>query len=150
MRIAKKGGKWIDELPLVVWGLCTQPSKATGQSPFFLIYGSEAILPIDIMWKSPCLEMYEEGVANEARCLELDSAEEVRCNASIRSAHYLQGIRHYHDRNDRERSFSIGYMVLCCIQDETGLHKLNSRWEGPFIISKVTRPGSCRLQNFDR
>ena len=26
----KKGGKWIQELPHVVWGLRTQPSKATG------------------------------------------------------------------------------------------------------------------------
>jgi hypothetical protein len=38
----KKGDKWIDEISSVVWGLRTQPSKATGQSPFFLVYGSEA------------------------------------------------------------------------------------------------------------
>ena len=31
---SKKSGKWIQELPHVVWGLRTQPSKATGQSPF--------------------------------------------------------------------------------------------------------------------
>jgi hypothetical protein len=37
---SKKGGKWIHELPHVVWGLRTQPSKATGQTPFFLVYGS--------------------------------------------------------------------------------------------------------------
>jgi hypothetical protein len=30
--------------------------------------------------------------------------------------------------------------------DETGLHKLNSRWEGPFIMHKVIGPGSYRLQ----
>ena len=42
---SKKGGKWIQELPHVVWGLRAQPNKATGQSPFFLTYGSEAILP---------------------------------------------------------------------------------------------------------
>jgi hypothetical protein len=46
---SKKGGKWIHELPHVIWGLRTQPSKATGQTPFFLVYGSEAILPADIM-----------------------------------------------------------------------------------------------------
>jgi hypothetical protein len=40
-----KGGKWIKELPNVLWGLRTQPSKPTGQSPYFLVYGSEAILP---------------------------------------------------------------------------------------------------------
>jgi hypothetical protein len=26
----KKGAKWIHELPHVIWGLRTQPSKATG------------------------------------------------------------------------------------------------------------------------
>jgi hypothetical protein len=45
---SKKGGKWIQELPLVVCGLRTLLSQATGQSPFFLVYGSEAILPADI------------------------------------------------------------------------------------------------------
>jgi hypothetical protein len=38
-----KGGKWIKELPNALWGLRTQPSKPTRQSPYFLVYGSEAI-----------------------------------------------------------------------------------------------------------
>jgi hypothetical protein len=48
----KKGSKWIDEISSVVWRLRTQPSKTIGQSPFFLVYGSKAILPADMMWKS--------------------------------------------------------------------------------------------------
>jgi hypothetical protein len=46
----------------------------------------------------------------------------------------------------RERSFSKGDLVLRRIQDESGLHKLNSRWEGPFVVKQVTKPGSYRLQ----
>jgi hypothetical protein len=80
---SKKGGKWINEISLVVWGLRTQPSKATGQSPFFLVYRSEAILPADVMWKSPRLEIFEEGKADTARHLMLDSAMEIRCNALL-------------------------------------------------------------------
>ena len=38
--IEKYGSKWIQELPRVVWGLCTQRSRATGYSPFFMVYGS--------------------------------------------------------------------------------------------------------------
>jgi hypothetical protein len=34
---SKKEGKWINEISSAVWGLRTQPSKATGQSPFFLV-----------------------------------------------------------------------------------------------------------------
>jgi hypothetical protein len=142
---SKNSSKWIQELPHVVWGLRTQPSKATRQSTFFLSYGLEAILPADIMWKSPRVEAYQEGEADEARQLELDSVEEVRINALTQSARYLQGVRHYHDRNVQQRSFNVGDLVLRRIQDETGLHKLNSRWEGPFIVSEVTRPGSYRI-----
>ena len=133
----------------MVWGLRTQPSKATGQSPFFLTYGSEAVLPADIMWKSPRVEAYQEGEVDEARQLELDIVEEARINTLTQSARYLQGVRRYHDRNVQQRSFNVGDLVLRRIQDETGLHKLNSRWEGPFIVSKVTRPGSYRITDVD-
>jgi hypothetical protein len=77
--------------------------------------------------------------------MRLISVEEARCTALVQSARYLQGIRRYHDRNVRERSFSIGDLVLHRIQDESGLHKLNSRWEGPFIVKQLTRPGSYQL-----
>jgi hypothetical protein len=62
-----KGGKWIKELPNALWGLRTQPSKPTGQSPYFLVYGSEAILPADVMWDSPVVEQYDEGISEDSR-----------------------------------------------------------------------------------
>jgi len=96
----------------VVWGLRTQPSKTTRQSPFFLTYGSEAILPADIMWKSPRVVAYQEGEADEARQLELDTVEEARIYALTQSARYLQGVRCYHDHNVQQRSFNIGHLVL--------------------------------------
>jgi hypothetical protein len=73
--------------------------------------------------------MYNEGEVDEARQLELDSVEEARCTVLVQSARYLQGIQRYHDRNVRERSLNVGELVLRRIQDESGLHKLNSRWE---------------------
>jgi hypothetical protein len=58
-----KGGKWIKELPNALWGLRTQPTKLTRQSPYFLVYGSEAILLADVMWDSPAVEQYDEGIS---------------------------------------------------------------------------------------
>jgi hypothetical protein len=98
------------------------------------------------MWKSPKVEMYNEGEVDEARQLELDSIKEARCTALVQLARYLQGIWRYHNRNMRERSFNIDDLVLRRIQDESGLHKLNSRWEGLFVVKQVTRPGSYQLQ----
>jgi hypothetical protein len=45
--------RWLAELPHVIWGLRTQVSSATGFSPFFLVYGSEAILPTDVTFGAP-------------------------------------------------------------------------------------------------
>ena len=47
--LKKYGGKWVQELPAMVWGLRTQPSWAIGQPPFFFVYGSEAVLPVDVV-----------------------------------------------------------------------------------------------------
>ena len=45
----KFAGMLTRELPYVVWSLRTQPSKAlAGNTPFFMVYGSEAVLPTDL------------------------------------------------------------------------------------------------------
>jgi hypothetical protein len=143
-----KGGKWIKELPNALWGLRTQPTKPTGQSPYFLVYGSEAILPADVMWESPAVEQYDE-VSEDSRRVDIDGLEEARCAALVQSARYLEGIQRYHDRNVKERSFNVGDLVLRRIQNTEGLHKLSSPWEGPFTVAKVTGPGSYRLHTLE-
>ncbi|XP_066392096.1 uncharacterized protein [Miscanthus floridulus] len=111
------GGKWIYELPKVVRGLRTQQSRATGYSPFFLVYGSEAILAADLIWNSPRFEQYDEDEADNTRRLEIDSAEEVKLNALFQSARYLQGLRRHYDKNVRPRTFQVEDLVLKRIQN---------------------------------
>jgi hypothetical protein len=111
-----------------------------------LVYGSEAILPIYVVWESPPVEQHDENVVDDNRQVDIDNLEEARCAALVQSIGYLEGIRRYHDRNVKKRSFNVGDLVLCCIQNTEGLHKLNSPWEGPFSISKVTSQGSYRLE----
>ena len=59
-KLNKFGQRWLTELPSVIWSLRTTPSRATGFSPFFLIYGAEAILPTDLEYGSPRLKAYQE------------------------------------------------------------------------------------------
>jgi hypothetical protein len=86
-----------------------------GQSPNFLVYGSEAILPADVMWDSAAVEQYDEGISEESRRVDIDGLDEARCASLVQSARYLEGIRRYHDRNVKERSFNVGDLVLCRI-----------------------------------
>jgi hypothetical protein len=144
-----KGGKWIKELPNALWGLRTPPSKPMGQSSYFLVYGSEAILPADVMWDSPAMDQYDEGISEDSRRVDIDGLEEARCATLVQSARYLEGIRRYHDRNVKEHSFNVGDLVLRRIQNTEELHKLSSPWEGPFTVAKVTGLGSYHLQTLE-
>jgi hypothetical protein len=53
-RLYRKNNKhprrWFKELPAMVWGLRTQPSRNTGVSSYFMVFGSEAVLPVDIVF----------------------------------------------------------------------------------------------------
>jgi hypothetical protein len=62
---------------------------------------------------------------------------------------HSSGIRCYHDRNIKECSFNVGDLVIRCIKNTEGLHKLSLPWEGPFTVAKVTGPGSYRLHTLE-
>jgi hypothetical protein len=60
-------GAWVAELPSVLWGLRTTPNWSTNRTPFFMVYGSEAVLPSDLLHNSPRVDLYSEAEAEEAR-----------------------------------------------------------------------------------
>jgi hypothetical protein len=126
-------------------GATNSSQQTTGYSPFFLAYGSETVLPANLIWTPPRIEQYDEGEVKRTRRLELDSTEEVRVNATLQSARYLQGLRRHYDKNNQPCTFQIRDLVIRRIQKTDGCHKLLSPWEGPFIVSKVTRSGSFEL-----
>ena len=69
-------GCWLDEIPAVLWSLRTTPNRSTGYTPFFLVYGAEAVLPTDIEHDSPRVALYTESEAKEARENDVDLLEE--------------------------------------------------------------------------
>jgi transposase InsO family protein len=97
----KFGRRWMKELPLVVWSLRTTPSRATGFTPFFLVYGAEAILPTDLEYGSPRTKAYNEQSNQASREDSLDQLEEARDMALLHSARYQQSLRRYHARGVR-------------------------------------------------
>jgi hypothetical protein len=91
--------RWIKELPAVVWGLRTQPSRNTGVSPYFMVYSAKAVLPADIEFRSPRVENYNEDQVAEQRELEVNSAKEWRLDSCIRTTKCLVVLRRYYNKN---------------------------------------------------
>ena len=59
-KLHKSGRRWIDELSAVLWSIRTTPNQATGQIPFALVYGVEAVLPMELTYGSPRVLAYDE------------------------------------------------------------------------------------------
>ncbi|XP_071677153.1 uncharacterized protein [Lolium perenne] len=74
----KKSGCWAEELPSVLWGIRTTPNRSTGFTPFFLVYGAEAVMPTDIAYDSPWVTNYAEEYNERARQDDIDLLDEAR------------------------------------------------------------------------
>ena len=71
-RLKPYTSKWARELPSVLWALKTSPSRATGESPFFLTYGSESVLPTEMEFGSPLVQNFNEKKSEDHRLEDLD------------------------------------------------------------------------------
>jgi hypothetical protein len=143
--LKKHGADWVNELSSVLWGNRTTPSRSTGETPFFLVYGVEACLPPEILMGSPRVQSFDESMQEQLWCEDVDVIDEHRWQAAIRNARYNQALRRYHQRFVHSRELRVGDLVLRRILNREGLHKLSTSWEGPFKVTEVCRPGCVRL-----
>ena len=147
--LKKHGNSWIEELPAVLWANRTTPSRATGETPFFMVYGAEAMLPSELTLGSPRATLFGQVDQDQLRRDDLDFLEERRRRAVLRAARYQQDLRRYHQQRVRDRSFQVNDLVLRRVQSRLGLSKLSPMWEGPFKVIAVPRPGAFRLATED-
>jgi hypothetical protein len=123
-KLNKHGRKWAAELPSLLWSLRMMPSQATGFTPFFLVYGSEAMLPTDVEYRSPRLKAYNKQNNDATREDALDQLEEARNVALLHSARYQQSLQCYHDKHVHRQDLNVGDLVLRRSQNNKGRHKL--------------------------
>jgi len=140
---------WHDELQPVLWSIRTTATKPTGETPFFLVYGAEAVLPHEVKHRSARVLAFDEAHQDAMRGMDLVLGEERRRQASLRAARYQQALRRYHCRSVRSRMLEVGDLVLRRVLSREGLHKLSPMWEGPFRVAHVSRPGAVRLETQD-
>jgi hypothetical protein len=66
-----------------------------------MVYGSEAVLPVDLVFGAPRLTFENIAEAEATRLEEVDVLEEEHLNVVIQSARYQQTLRRYHDKEVR-------------------------------------------------
>ncbi|KAG7556987.1 Integrase catalytic core [Arabidopsis suecica] len=137
---ARKGG-WYDELLPMLWAYRTTPRRATGETPFSLVYGMEAVVPAEL--NVPGLRRSEAPLNEElnSKLLEdvLDTVDERRDQSLIRLQNYQQLTARYYNSKLKNRPLNVGDFVLRRVFDNTkeeGAGKLGINWEDPYQITE--------------
>ncbi|XP_074341966.1 uncharacterized protein LOC141679365 [Apium graveolens] len=119
-RLTTCKGKWAEELPWVLWSDRTTLKTSTGQTPYSLVYGTEAVLPTEVMILIARYGLLTNDVNNVELSHDKDIVDELTEMAKIR----------------------VNTMNMTA-------GKFADTWEGPYFIDVVMGRGTYRLSSMD-
>ena len=130
-------------------GIQNDCQNPTGETPFKLAYGSEAVIPAEVHMANHRVMMYQDKDNEEQLHLNLDLIDEVRTDAEERMARYKNLMARQHDTMVKPRRFNIGDLILKKVSLATknpAHRKLGPNWEGPYRIINCKRQRSYYLE----
>ena len=142
-------GKWVEYLTEVLWAYRTTHKSATQETPFALAFSTEVVAPVEIGLKSRRIELASVEHNKEALRLNLDLLDEKRDQVLKRTENYQRKTTRYYNQKVKPMGYKHGDLVLKKLLParKNPTHgKLEPNWEGPYIVSRVVRPGNYELQ----
>eukprot|EP00253_Pinus_taeda_P014046 PITA_14046 len=142
------------KIKYALWANRITKKKATGKSPFELVYGLDVTLPVHL--KLPASQLLQHFSTNKDvvqnridQIVELDEAHRTAFDAICKNQ---SNIKKRFDKSSRSRSLQVGDMVLLWDRknEKLGKHKkFDSLWLGPYIIWDIAGPNSFHLSRLD-
>ncbi|XP_065627837.1 uncharacterized protein LOC136066834 [Quercus suber] len=151
-RLERVKGAWPDEVPGVLWVYRMTVRTPTGETPFNLAYGTEAVIPAEVHMANHRVAAYQDKDNEEQLRLNLDLIDEARMDAEQRMARYKNLMARQYDATIKPRRFDIGDLVLkrVSLATKNPAHgKLGPNWEGPYRVVNCKRQGSYYLEALD-
>ncbi|XP_028065914.1 uncharacterized protein LOC114268880 [Camellia sinensis] len=122
-------------------GTLLQARRSTGDTPYPLTYGLEAVIPLEVGLSTLRSELFESTSNKEAIAQALDMAKGRREAALIRLVANQQQLIKSFNQKVFPRQFTLGELVLRKVMDHKrvpGEGKLRPNWEGPYKVTVVT------------
>ncbi|TYK19638.1 uncharacterized protein E5676_scaffold242G00250 [Cucumis melo var. makuwa] len=154
--VSKTKRDWQEKIGEALWAYRTTYRTPTDVTPYSLVYGVEALLPLEK--EIPSLRMaIQEGLTTEdnARlCLqELEALDEKRLEAQQALECYQARMSKAFDKQVRPRSFQVGDLVLAVrrpiIMTRHTENKFTPKWDGPYIVKEVFTNGAYKIIDQD-
>ncbi|MCI25710.1 gag-pol polyprotein, partial [Trifolium medium] len=111
-RLDKEKKEWVNALPQVLWSYHTTTHSTMGETPFKMVYGADAMIPVEIhssSWRSSIESPLENAKAMKTS---LDLVDEVREAAHLRKFTVKRRAARKYDSKVIPREFKEGDLVL--------------------------------------
>nr|XP_023895560.1 uncharacterized protein LOC112007449 [Quercus suber] len=105
-------GAWPEELPNVLWAYRTTVRTPTGETPFRLTYGTEAVILVEVGITSTRREAFNKEENDDLLRVDLDCLDEVRDKAFSKMTKYQKKMTDYYNRRVKLRRLNIRDLVL--------------------------------------
>jgi hypothetical protein len=140
-------GKWVDELPKVVWAHITTVSRSTNFTLFKLLYGEEAMTPEEIKFEGPRTNV--ETLDEEKQATSKDLLEEERMKAIQNLEKYQKETKSWYNKKVRPRQLSPSDFILKRKRNEDTIGKFQQKWDGPYLITRTNKLGAFHLADMN-
>ena len=139
MYVSANHKDWDEFLLSILFAYRTSPQATTGDSPFYLLYGREPRLPIDVNFFPPNVEKLSTSI-EEHRARIVTQLEEAQRLAKQNIERTQQQMKAQYDLKASPHKFEIGQRVwVYTPKTRKGLSKkLLHHWHGPYrIVRKI-------------
>ena len=140
-RLDDAKGRWVKELPYVLWTYRTTPRRSTGETPFLMSYGAEAVIPLEIGFPTLRTQSFNPSDNDELLERSLDLIEEKRESAMVQLTYYQHKLKQDYDAKVKLRPLEPRDLVLRKVLGSVKnpvWGKLWPNWEGPYRITSST------------
>ncbi|CAN1280943.1 Transposon Tf2-8 polyprotein [Linum perenne] len=146
-RVDDAKGKWVDELPNILWAHRTSYKTATDETPYTLVYGTEAVLPVEVNLPSLRIQHFNHDHNDTGLHHNLDLIEERREDAAIRLVAEKEQLARRYNAHLRPHQLEEGdWVVRKVFRPIPQQGKLNANWEGPYKVRDVVGPSTFKLE----
>ncbi|XP_074342739.1 uncharacterized protein LOC141680403 [Apium graveolens] len=109
------------------------------------------MLPIEVGSSSHRAIKFDEIANEEGLKTNMELIDEVRDQAIAGMKKYNEKMKEHFSKRSRVKNFQVGDLVLRDTEasDPTNTGKSMPKWEGPYKVKEVLRPGTDKVMNMD-